>query len=383
MKVYRIILSILLPILFLQCKVDSNVEGTNLIFPIGFDEDNKFDWPESLRVEDVFYLNTSDDYLITSVDKVFISEDGKKIAVLDKKLLKVFLFDDTGNTLGFLDNNGPGPDQYLDASDFLIDFEAGIIEILDYRKIKSYSLEDFSYLGTIDLSEMEADQNFRYFAKIDEVYFLWTNLPPNQIDLPKNKNYLFHFIKKNGDEIDYFIPKEYGILGDQRIYPTGNPNEFNLSPILGSNEIFGFNKNGVFKKFDFPFEENNLPRSMLENFYGNEMELIFSPYNKFISNIRETQNHLYFHFLGGSESNLFHALFDLDRKEFVSIGQTNGIFPNIIFSDLSHFYSFITPGFLFDYHSKSKAISEHPILKHIDMARIEKDDNPVIIKFKL
>lgn len=93
MKVYRIILSILLPILFLQCKVDSKVEGNNMIFSIGFDEDNKFDWPESLRVEDVFYLNTSDDYLITSVDKVFISEDGKKIAVLDKKLLKVFLFD--------------------------------------------------------------------------------------------------------------------------------------------------------------------------------------------------------------------------------------------------------------------------------------------------
>lgn len=265
----------------------------------------------------------------------------------------------------------------------MIDFEEGIIEILDYRKIKSYSLDDFSHIATTDLSEIDADQNFRYFVKIDEVYFLWTNIPPNQIYEPKNENYLFHFVKFNEDEIDYFFPKEYGILGDQRIYPTGNPNEFNLSPILGSNEIFGFNKNGVFKKFDFPFEENNLPLSMLENFYGNEMELIFSPFNKFISNIRETQNHLYFHFLGGSESNLFHALFDIERKEFVSIGQTNGLFLNIIFNDGTFFYSYITPGFLFDFHAKSNIVSDHPLLKHVDLTRLEKDDNPVFIKFKL
>jgi hypothetical protein len=382
-KVFLILITTSILLFFTQCKKISIEEDINdITFQINFNDSDEFEWPENLVVEEIIYLSTVQDYLVTSVDKLFVSNNSEIIALLDKKQLKVFLFDKEGNPIGVLNKNGSGPDQYLDASDFIIDYEAETIEILDYKAIKSYNLVDFTFLGSVDLSSIESDQNFRYFTKIDKIYFLWTNIPPYQIKGKKSDKEVFHFIKKNGSDIEYFIPKEYGIIGDQRIYPTGIQGQFNLSPTLGSNLIFGFNQKGVFKKYHFPFEKNSLPKSLLENFLGNEMELINSDYYKLISNIRETNDHLYFHFIG-KERKLFHVLFDTHHKKFISIGHTNELFPNIIFSDKDYFYCYILPGFLINYLNRNKQFSDHPILKNVDLARLDKYDNPIIIKFRI
>lgn len=367
---------------FWNCNKVSVVDNLSKItFEIIFDANDEFDWPESLYVEEIIYLKTDVDYLVTSIDKVYISQKSRIIAILDRKQLKVFLFDSDGTSIGVLNESGEGPDQYLDASDFFIDHLAGIIEILDYKKIKSYRLEDFSYLNTFDLSDINSDQNFRYFTKIDEVYYLWTNIPPYQNQISTDDRHLFHLIKKDGDIIEYFIRKDFGILGDQRIYPAGEFGHFNLSPTIGKNLIYGFTKNGIYEKYNFPFKENNLPKNLLENFYGNEIEVINSPYNKFISNIRETKDHLYFHFIG-DERKVYHSLFDRNKKEFVSIGSSKALFPNIIFSDKDYFYSYISPEFLLRFQNQGYNTSDHPILKHLDLKRFDKYDNPIIIKFK-
>jgi len=245
-------------------------------------------------------------------------------------------------------------------------------------------LNTFEYKGEISLREVKGDVNFRYFVNIDGVYYLWTNIPQNQRNIQNDLGSLanFHLVRKDGDSTSYFVQKEFGILGDQRFYSADEPGEYNISPILGNNNILRITKDSVFIGFKFKFEDSkDMPAREFENWQGSAIQILENDYFKFLTNIRETENHLFFQFAG--KGTAYYVLMDKSINEIISIGRSKSLLPNIILSDSDSFYCFIYPEFLKESVENGEDFNTHPILKSIDINTLGNDDNPILIKFKL
>lgn len=270
--------------------------------------------------------------------------------------------------------------------DVQIDFESNQIEILDQYQIKKFDLVDFEYLGSVSFQGIIGNNIYGNFVNIDGVYYLFTSLPPAHRMIPSARVNTdeFHLLRKEGDQLDFFVPKEYGVMGmkgDPRFRQSHIPGEYNLTPILGRNDIIGINMEGIFTKFHFPFAKNGVTEVELRNIHDREGEFMGTNYYKFLNNIMETERHLLFNFLGSSVQ--YHVLFDKEKKEIISIGRSKEYMPSMISSDSEFFYCYILPASLLNHIKDGNSIDDHPILKSIDLEKMDSDNNPVLIQFHL
>jgi hypothetical protein len=90
----------------------------------------EFQWPSTITVEEVIYLETTDESILSRLDKVFVSPDEQIIVAIDLTLRKAVIFDQHGNILRVLDKKGQGPNEYLHMTDVFVNFKKNTIEIL-------------------------------------------------------------------------------------------------------------------------------------------------------------------------------------------------------------------------------------------------------------
>jgi hypothetical protein len=91
---------------------------------------------------------------------------------------------------------------------------------------------------------------------------------------------------------------------------------------------------------------------------------------------------LFFRFSGGSRAH--NVLYDKNAKAVISIGQiTSKIDPIIILSDSIYLYGYMPSAILVDYIENGGELSESPLFKDLDPTSLEKDENPIIVKFRL
>lgn len=379
-------------IFFMSCgdnKKNESVKNDNfegITYPLDVKKEFGFSWPEGLVVDDIIYLQTEKDQLIVTFSKLIISPSQDLYYIFDDKQAKLFRFDRKGKRISTFSKIGQGPGEYREIKDVQIDFNTNQFEILDYDEIKKYSLSDFEYLGSVSLRGIEGNNIYGNFVNIEGVYYLYTTLPPANriISSTRSNHHEFHLLRKDGDQHDFFIPKEYGVMlmqGDPIFRESHIPNEYSLTPILGNNEIIGINKERIFTKYNFPFASNGIPKIELMNFYDREREFLASDYYKFLNNIMETERHLFFQFLGSSV--LYYVLFDKTLKEIISIGRSKILMPEMISSDSKYFYCYVLPASLFNHIEEGNSLENHPILKNIDLEKINREDNPILIKFHL
>ncbi len=344
-------------------------------------EATPFRWPKKTVIEKTTFLESDRDFIISWIDKLIVSPDGRSMYIVDKRQSKLLVFDRDGLGKSVFHKKGPGPDEYLDISDLQIDFEEQVIEILDYQRIKRYDLNSFAYLGEEDLRKIPKDKNFREFVRTNDKLYLWTNLPPNQ-RISENEEGSYHLVSIQDNEPMYFVKKEYGVIGHQVFYPSNRKDEYNLNPLVGSSDIIAVNQDSVYVKYRFNFGEKGLPKKELENFFGRAGELLNTDYNKFTSNIRETNTHLFFQFAGNLKANF--VLFSKKLHKIQSIGKTvEKLVPTIIYSDQSSFYCFILPGDIMHFLNNGGDLSETTFFKSLPETQVDKYNNPIIVQFRL
>lgn len=379
-------------IFLLSCKKDKKDEPVNIdslegiTYPLVVKDEFGFSCPEGLVVDDIIYLDTKEDQLIVSISKLMISPSGDRYYIFDGRQSKMFGFDGQGNKISVFSKLGSGPGEYKEIKDVQIDFDNNQFEILDFDQVKKFSLIDFEYLGSVSLRGIKGNNIYGNFVNIEGVYYLYTSLPPAHRMIPSARAnpHEFHLLRKDGEQHDFFIPKKYGILGmegDPRFRQSHMPGEYILTPILGSNEIIGINKEGIFTKYHFPFASNGVPVIELLNFYDREGEFLRTDYYKFLNNIMETERHLLFNFIGSLVQ--YHVLFDKSINKIVSIGRSKDFMPEMISSDSKYFYGYVLPASLLKHIEEGNSFENHPILKSIDIEKIDREDNPILIKFHL
>lgn len=173
-------------VFFFSCQSNTNSENDLNnekdmgIYLLKVENEFGFNFPESLQLDFVMPLETTEASIIGVFQKLVVSPDLEEYFVWDSKQSRILVFDRKGNFIRVLDKKGSGPDEYLDISDFQVNFKEGVLELIDYRRIVKYDLNTFEYKGEVSLREVKGDVNFRYFVNIDGVYYLWTNIPQNQ-----------------------------------------------------------------------------------------------------------------------------------------------------------------------------------------------------------
>lgn len=379
---------ILFFILLSSCerRVIKNQAATTNRFVIDTKSSTKFKLPETNSISEIIYLETLDSSVISQVDRLWISNDGSgDIFIFDSKLKKVFIFNSDGKVKSIFDKNGSGPGEYNEIRDVFIDFGSNEIHLLDYQRIKRYDLTDFRFLGDKDLRNLSGDSNFTRFIKIGGVYYLWTNIPPFQrtVHPLRNQRQQYHLVKLTDDKEEFFIEYQYGVLNEIRFYPTVRDDVFLLSPITGKNDVQMITEGGVIPKYEFSFSNKAVPHELLKEMFNLQNEFLTADYFKLLTNFRETESFLYFNYIG-PDAKILHGLFDKRIEKIVSVGKHEEYIPQIAYSDSAFFYSVISPDVLFNsIKNKWINLSNNTLLGHVDLEKIKKDDNPLIVKFSI
>lgn len=139
-------------------------------------------------------LETSDDILLSGIDKLYIDEENN-LYILDKKNFTVQIYSDKGFFLNKISKRGDGPEEYHDASDFCVDKEYVYILSRVDKKIVKYT-KDSRFVDYMSL-----DDYYDYTHVDEDFIYLYSNYSNN-----KQKNLVIY--SKEGKEINSFLPFE-------------------------------------------------------------------------------------------------------------------------------------------------------------------------------
>jgi hypothetical protein len=362
-------------------NASTTIHNPNASILLEVDNSIPFTWPEELIIEKISFLESDPEHLISSIRKLVVSPDGKSYFIFDENQGKIFVFEQSGKAKAIFDHQGEGPGEYMEITDVQIDFEKEVIEVLDYRKLKKYNLTTFEYISAENLNHLPKDKNFRNFVRIDDVLYLWTNLPPNQL-VGEDELGSHHLIRVENGDVSFHVEKKYGVIHGYIFHPSSSKNEFNLPSIVGSTDIIRVSRDSVYTKYKFDFGNKGIPLAEMMNFWEKRHELLGSEYYKPPQNIWETGNHLFFQFTGNMVG--YNVLFDKNTNSIKSIGKIQDkVDPVIIFSDSEFIYAYLFPGIIVDYLENGGDLTTSPFFKNLDTSLLKKEDNPIIVKFKL
>lgn len=371
----------------LSCSSESNelISRTkHATSPVLLEVDNAipFKWPENLEVEQITYLKPKDDHIVSYINKLIISPNGENFYVFDRNQSKIFVYDKLGIPKQIFDRKGDGPTEYIEIRDVQLDFENDILEILDYLKLKRFKLSTFEYISTENLRDLPKDKNFTNFTRIGDLLYLWTPLPPNQL-VGEEELGTHHLLRIENGKTTFHVEKKFGVIDATVFYPAASKNEYNISGMLGSTDILGVTKDSVYTKFKFDYGENEIPLIELMRYWEKPYEILTSEYYTPPQNIRETKDYLYFWFGGANRAH--NVLYDKKTKSVISIGHVKNIIDDLVLihSDSVNLYGYIPSVHLVEFIESGGSLSESKFFKDLDPASIERDENPIIVKFRL
>lgn len=135
-------------------------------------EVGKVNWEEISSLEKVVILETTQESLITNIDKLLTLNE--KYYIMDWKAKSIFVFDKDGKFISRLSREGGAPGEYRELRDFDID-QDGNLHILDYRRILVYD-PNFNFIKHINLEHEYNNDLFiplRIAIDPNQEYYLW------------------------------------------------------------------------------------------------------------------------------------------------------------------------------------------------------------------
>lgn len=137
---------------------------------------------------DIIPLETSDEFLISSISQLRCADD--KIFILDKKQSVLFIFDSKGNALNKISDRGDDPNQYSNIRGFDIDIENKQVYLYTFP----YKLFKYDFDGKF-IEKIDQFINCSDIAIYGENIAIYSGNSSNDIDGKLENNKLW--IKKN------------------------------------------------------------------------------------------------------------------------------------------------------------------------------------------
>nr|WP_320153938.1 6-bladed beta-propeller [uncultured Draconibacterium sp.] len=308
-------------------------------------------------------LETNSSCLIGRIDKMLISND--KLYILDKSSSKkLFVFELTGKFIQTIGEQGKGPQEYIQITDFSIDEAKDEIVLLDNnRNLLIYNLNG-EFIKSKKLSKKNFFQNLCIYK---HSYYLYTNNLKGNSD-----KYSIFTYDNNFDEKKLFYYSDHCDF----LHPVDNPILHNKKGLyyldIFNKVIYEKIKNEFEKKYLFDFDGNYTPLDI-----ANSSELFFQNYSEhcLLQRYVVGDRYIYIQILNKAKYNV--GIIDMDKDSFIlykKISSEKIAFrpPHCYYN--SKFYSTIEPGIVLDNPNSFKHL--------IDKQLINANSNPIIFNYK-
>ena len=343
MRTYIFIILLPITILFLsQCKSNKTVKQElpdNKAYTYNLEElinkEKYFNWNDIIDPKDIYVipLENTEKAIIGNVHKIMVWNT--KIFIHDFRFSKLSVFNIEGDFLFNIGKKGKGKGEYHELRD--IDIQDDYIYILDYKNIIKYNSYDGSFIESHRLRNLiegfNRSKNVNIFYKIQS-----TN---NYFIRPVSGTYSIYKIINDSIKLSFRIN-----MGKYTL-----PEDF----------------------FESSSKKGRILNKYLKNNYYKEIKNIFKISKKYI----------YFT-CNGPRGYRYDGIVDQIEKKVIKFGREDFPYsPRIYYSDGKYFYGIYEPHFIQEELENSNV--NNIIFKKVKNSNysINKNDNPIIIKFRL
>jgi len=161
---FRIVLFVLL-LLIISCKSNESRLNCDLThIEVNVEAKQYCPLDRYFKIKNIVLLETCDSSLMGNISKLQVKSN--KFYFLSGKSL--FIFKETGEFLWKISNEGRGPSEYSEITDFIVDEESNMIEVLDMvsKKVIVFDKDQFFYSFNITFRPMS-------FTKTDQGDYLF------------------------------------------------------------------------------------------------------------------------------------------------------------------------------------------------------------------
>lgn len=392
MRTYIFIILLPITILFLsQCKSNKTVKHElpdNKAYTYNLEElinkEKYFNWNDIIDPKDIYVipLENTEKAIIGNVHKIMVWNT--KIFIHDFRFSKLSVFNIEGDFLFNIGKKGKGKGEYHELRD--IDIQDDYIYILDYKNIIKYNSYDGSFIESHRLRNLREGfnpLNFIYYN--DDLFYLWSSNPdvynPKSIDY-----YRMHKYCENRKTEGYFKFKHRSSDAN-RFYKIHSTNNYFIRPVSGTYSIYKIINDSIKLSFRINMGKYTLPEDFFESSSKKGRILnkyLKNNYYKEIKNIFKISKKYIYFTCNGPRGYRYDGIVDQIEKKVIKFGREDFPYsPRIYYSDGKYFYGIYEPHFIQEELENSNV--NNIIFKKVKNSNysINKNDNPIIIKFRL
>ena len=346
-------------------------------------------------------LQTDNLNSIGTIDKMILHKN--RIYILDSKTNKIFVYNKNGDFITQTNNNGRGPGEYLNISDFLIDSLNDNIELWDNGNKKLIKMDrDCNFLNEKPFS-LYVDK-FCKLSSNSYLYYACNYLNPEFFD---KESFNAIILDSSNNLISSHLPiKEtrYLKLGENNAFVKYGNGVNIIIPF--DNQLYHVSLNGSKAKYKIKFLNYNLPDDFLESY--NKIDVndragismggiqLFNEVNKNsyasgIHNIFENDKILFFQYRVPKVANFTTIYSKKTKKVSVGIPENDldlGLFGEPVTLNGDTLITYIYPSELIkrvktmESSNSSKFSSKYLDLKKLSDS-LQESENPILVKFVL
>jgi len=357
-----------------------NKEDYDIILPINVElDDDLVSFYDIFDSISIIQLETSKESLINSIDKILFNKD--TIFVMDKKQGCIFLFNSNGKYINKLSQQGNGPEEYFDLTDFTLNNKSKCIELLSaYRGIYSFDM-DLKFIKKVTLpNRIIPVHNFAIIDNDTRAFF--NTVRPNRIEL-------FNINDKTTKEffkVPLYIYREASLGGSF----TLENKEYGKAIFTQSfsNIIYSITNSKLtplykldFNKYNFNIDD--IKPNLSQNEYDNiirsssfkDKHVYHFTANDYNSSIYLTQ------FSFSSKNELFTVIYNKSNNKYIKIKKFKEgvLFPYYPILTEDNIYAIANDTLVLNAYINNKIKEYNSITKN----DIEHDMNPIVLKYKL
>ena len=341
-------------------------------------------------------LETNESCLIGAIDKMRVFDN--YIFIMDCFIAKsLYVFDKEGRFIRKIGNNGQGPGEYVQLSDFTIDKENKIVYVLDSHlsQINKYDITTGKFIHTVKLDQSVESRNIEYVGGklYADAYFRENS----------NNQYLLRTIQEPSgkEEHQYLNVVEYnkGICNtyakqNNVFQPRENGNVVLIQWFM--DHIIEITKDSVFPLIDIKSKNvltsKDIKKAIEKDAYFFMSEITQLNKYHYIHNYIEQKNWILYNCFEGhtplrimldkqtSEVRIFERTRDdllVREKDYAYI------FPPVACYDTYGVYYHVVPMFMSEFQAAAKEGALSPNLDKLeDLKNLEEDANPVILYYE-
>jgi hypothetical protein len=365
--------------LFYSCHSKINIISNdikNYQVKVSEDKDKVFQWNDFVDKIELIPLETTDNSLIGDLSSGIITDED--IFIHDFIYKSLLNFDISGKFKRKIGSRGRGPGEYLEIRDFCIG-DDGNLYTLDYKKIHCYEKNTGVHIKSWSFDAGVGFNPLNMIIYDEDNYFLWCS---NVQDTDKGEHYLMKKMIKGKTKSEYF-KYEYQSSANQRFFPCRNDSYY-IRPVIDcDNVVYKLTKDSVSASFSIDFGDMAIsPKQMVELNSSDPNAFLGSKAFKYISNILEINDYIYFTCIG-PHTEIYEGIICQKTGE-VNFGKTDyKNCPHFFFSDGTVLYGYYEPDQLIEYKNDDVNLNSCFNEAFNNVEHIKFDDNPILVKVYL